>query len=295
MSEQGHDRPELVPQAIARLQLVSIGATLEGASVAGIETWMRIPEWSLAFDVGRAAQAVVRCKTLAITHAHMDHAGGLPAYLSMRRMFHLPPATVLAPAETCEELRQIVHIWEGLHGRAFEWTLVPMRPGDEHDIGGGRRLRAFASDHVVPTRGYAVIAEVRRLRPQLTQHSHAEIAELASLGAEVTDLQERVLFALTGDTRPTVIATVPELQQAEVFLHETTFIDDLRKPEDAWAKGHTHLASLVAQLPMTRGTFVPYHISQIYTARQVHRRIVGSLPRDLAARTLPFVPGGYTP
>ncbi len=290
MASHHSERPEIQALSLARVALPSTGATLEGASVAGVETWIRIPEWSLGFDVGRAAPQLVSCRTLALTHAHMDHAGGLPNYLALRRMYHMPPARVLAPAEACDDLHALVRVWEKLHGRAFDWELVPMRAGDEYDLGGGRFLRAFDADHVVPTRGYAVISRSRQLRPELAQRSEFDIAALAEQGANVSQPVERVLLALTGDTRPTLLPSVPDLLRAEVLLHETTFLDSQREPADAVAKGHTHLALLVEQLANFTGTFVPYHISQIYPTWQARKKVLAGLPAELAARTLPFVP-----
>lgn len=283
-------RPELRQAGIAELTLGSAGLTLEGSSVAGVATWLRVPQWGLAFDIGLAADHAVRCAKLAITHAHMDHAGGLPAWLALRRMYKLGPSVVYAPAEACGDLRAIVAIWERLHQAQFDWTLVAMQPGQEEPIGGGRRLRAFAADHVVPTLGYAVVAEMTRLRPDLEGLPRETLRELAARGEAVAVADERVLLALTGDTRPTLIGRVAELRQAQFVLHEVTFLDERRSAQEARDKGHSHLDELHEQLSDLSGMFLPYHLSQMYTAAGARRALRQRLSAAQWARTTPLLP-----
>ena len=104
-------------------------------------------------------------------------------------------------------------------------------------------------------------------------------------------LEDRVLLALTGDTRPTLIARVPELRQAQFVLHETTFLDERGSPQEARLKGHTHLQELTEQLSDLSGTFLPYHISQMYTAAGARRTLRQKLSGAQWARTLPLLPG----
>lgn len=285
-----HGRPELRQAGMAELQLGSSGLMLEGTSVAGVATWLRVPQWGIAFDIGLAAEHSVRCGKLAITHAHMDHAGGLPNWLALRRMYKLGPSVVYAPRQACEDLRAIVAIWERLHAAQFDWTLVPMEPGQEEPIGSGRRLRAFAADHVVPTLGYAVVAEITRLRKGLEGLPRDTLRAMAERGEPVALPEDRVILALTGDTRPTLIARVPELREAQFALHEVTFLDDRRSAAEARQKGHTHLDELAEQLSELQGVFLPYHLSQMYTAAGARRALRQRLPADQWARTLPLLP-----
>lgn len=283
-------RPELRQAGMAELQLGNSGLMLEGTSVAGVATWLRVPQWGLAFDIGLAAEHSVRCAKLAITHAHMDHAGGLPSWLALRRMYKLGPSVVYAPAEACGDLKAIVAIWERLHCAQFEWTLVAMEPGQEEPIGGGRRLRAFAADHVVPTLGYAVVAEITRLRTELEGLPRDTLRAMADRGEPVALPEDRVVLAISGDTRPTLIARVPELRQAQFALHELTFLDDRRSAQEAREKGHTHLDELAEQLSDLQGVFLPYHLSQMYTAAGARRALRHRLPAAQWARTLPLLP-----
>ena len=283
-------RPELATP-MACIALPELGVTLQGVSVAGVETWVRIPEWSICFDVGRSPEVAVRCRYLALTHAHMDHAGGLAQYLAMRNLYGHTPTTVFAPEPICAELLTIVHAWERLHGNPFEWTLRPMAPGQEHDIGGGRTLRAFAVQHVVPALGYAVLVKPPRLRPEFASMSQDSLRDLRGQGVELTAPCERVRLAISGDTRITALQTARELREAEVVLLETTFLDRQRSILDTHVGGHVHLDEIAehADLLSAVKRLVPYHISQLYNVQTVPQLMQARLPEGLWARTTPLL------
>ncbi len=284
-------RPELTPPGVAQIYLERLGVRLEGQSVAGVETWLRVPEWSLGIDVGRSPEPIVRCKHLALTHAHMDHAGGLAQYLALRQLYTFEPPTVYAPAESCADLAAIVDCWGKLHRRAFGWTLVGLRPGDEVALGGGRWLRALPADHVVPALGYAVLERPHRRKPEFAAAAPGELRRLAESGVIIAEPTERVLLAISGDTLPTVLDRVAELHTAEVMVMETTFLDGRRTVADARVGGHTHLDDILARADTLRPhVFIPYHISQIYTPAAARAALAERLPPELLTRCRPLLP-----
>lgn len=276
---------------MAQIYLERLGIRLEGQSIAGVETWMRIPEWSFAIDVGRAPEPVARCKHLALTHAHMDHAGGLAQYLALRQLYAFEPPTVYAPAESCADLRSIVELWGSLHRRAFDWTLIGLRPGDEVELGSGRWLRALSADHVVPTLGYAVLERPRRRKAEFAATPPALLKQLAESGVTITEVTKRVLLAVSGDTLPTALDRVEELRTAEVVAMETTFLDARRTIAEARVGGHTHLDDVLARADGIRPhVFIPYHISQIYTPAAARAVLAERLPPELLTRCRPLLP-----
>ena len=284
-------RPERATPGVAQIRLERLGIRLEGQSVAGVETWLRVPEWSLAIDVGRAPEPVARCKHLALTHAHMDHAGGLAQYLALRQLWGFDPPRVYAPAEACAELRTIVDVWGRLHRRAFDWTLTPLEPGDEVELGHGRWLRALPADHVVPSLGYAVLERPRRRKAEYAEATPRTLRALVEQGANVTEPSERVLLAISGDTLPSAIDRVEELRTAETVLMETTFLDRRRSVADARLGGHTHLDDILLRGDGIRPhVWVPYHISQIYTPAQAKAVFLERLPPELQTRCRPLLP-----
>jgi len=284
------NRPEL-HRSIAQIEFSRLGFRIEGQSVAGVETWLRIPQWSLGIDVGRSPDHVVRCRHLALTHAHMDHAGGLAQFLAMRRLYSLGPSTVYAPAAICPDLALLVQAWQRLHGHEFDWRLVPMQPGQEEDLGGGRFLRAFAVQHVVPALGYAVLERPRKLLRQYTGQPGDVLREMTARGVVVTEQLERVVLAVSGDSLVSVLETAPELREAEVALIEATFLDSRRSQADAHLGGHIHLDELIERKNLLQARhFVPYHISQIYSVREAHDLLQSRLPAELAERTHALLP-----
>ncbi|MSP91073.1 MAG: MBL fold metallo-hydrolase [Myxococcales bacterium] len=275
-----------------QLVFPELNLTIEGVSVAGVETWLRIPEWGLGIDTGRSPDSIVRCRHIALTHAHMDHAGGLGQILALRKLWSLGPCTVYAPAPSCADLASVVCAWQRLHGVEFDWSLVPMESGCEADIGGGRRLRALAADHVVPALGYAIVSHPRKLRPEFAGLDGDALRQLQEQGTEVTAPQRRVLLAASGDTLAGALERSTELQEADVLLHEATFLDERRTRDDAHKGGHTHLDELIERAQGIQARhFVPYHVSQIYSADEARRVLSQRIPPDLLNRTTALLPG----
>lgn len=275
-----------------RLQLPGTGFTIEGASIAGLETWLRVPEWQVGFDLGRCDNGVLACHTLCLTHAHLDHAGGLAQYLAIRAMQRCPPATVLAPAESVADLQAMIDCWARLTASQLDWTLVPMRPGDVYPLGKTRQIRAFAAVHVLPSLGYAVEELRHTIRPELATLGRAQLLALRDAGQSVEQEVRVTRLAVSGDTTIEGIAASEALHTAEVALCETTFVDDQRSVEQARAKGHTHLSELLPVAKDFAGQWlVPYHISRIYSANQARRTIERQTPDALQDKVAVFVPG----
>ena len=60
------------------------GILVDGVSVGGVETCIDLPEFKLAFDIGRCPDDAVLRPTILFTHAHMDHMGGVAWHAATR-------------------------------------------------------------------------------------------------------------------------------------------------------------------------------------------------------------------
>jgi len=272
-------RPELASSVTARRHFDDLGFTLEGVSVAGVKTWLTVPQWHLSIDCGAVPPQVVRSRVLALTHGHMDHAGGIGIWLAMRRLHGLGKSTVLAPTTAVPALRKVVETWETLHRHPFDWQLIGVEPGDRFPLRKGLELEALPADHVVPTVGWAVWRTKHRLKRALVGASGDEVKAAKAAGENVTERSEELLLAVSGDTRSSMAHTVPQLRQAAVACVESTFLDARCDAAHATHGGHTHIDQLM-DVPWENKVLVPYHISQRYdlaTARRILSKKLASV------------------
>ena len=276
---------------IVRLRPPNVGFTIEGWSVAGIETWLRIPEWSLSIDVGRVATPSVGSRHLALTHGHLDHAGGIANWLGLRRMFGMPISQVYAPSALVAELQIVLAAWERVQGIDFQVELHGAAPGDRFELGSGRVLEALPADHLVPALGWAVIERRSHLLPALRGLDGRAIAARKAAGETVHEHHEVAMLAVSGDTMATTARRCEALRKARVVMHEITLLSDAHPPSLAHAGGHTHLHDVAGSgIAEDCEIFVPYHISQRYDAAKAHALLTQTLGAEFGDRLMPLLP-----
>ena len=61
--------------------LVHRGLTIEGYSRAAVQTYWRIPEFKLGFDLGGQPWEFMGTPTWFVSHMHLDHMAALPVYV----------------------------------------------------------------------------------------------------------------------------------------------------------------------------------------------------------------------
>src|SRR5262245_4719639 len=86
--------------ALDAITLTAGRHTLSGFSVAGIATYLQVPDLDLCFDMGECPLSAVRLDHLFLTHAHGDHSRCLLRHHALRSMLGLTkPATYYLPSE----------------------------------------------------------------------------------------------------------------------------------------------------------------------------------------------------
>ena len=60
--------------------------TIEGYSRAAVQTYWRIPELKIGFDLGAQPWSFMSTATWFVSHTHLDHLAALAVYVARRRM-----------------------------------------------------------------------------------------------------------------------------------------------------------------------------------------------------------------
>ena len=117
--------------------------TIEGYSRAAVQTYWRIPELRLGFDLGAQPWGFMGTETWFVTHGHLDHVAALPVYVARRRMMKMEPPVIYTPHETLEPIREILRNFVRLDRGRMPCELRGVAPGDEIEL--SRELVVTAS------------------------------------------------------------------------------------------------------------------------------------------------------
>ncbi|XP_031407569.1 nuclear ribonuclease Z isoform X2 [Punica granatum] len=187
-------------------KLVIEGYPVDGLSIAGHETCIIFPSLKLAFDIGRCPQRAVAQDFLFISHAHMDHIGGVAMYVASRGLFSLKPPTVIVPSSVKEDVESLFKVHRKMDGSELKVNLIGMDVGEEISIRKDLKVRAFRTYHVISSQGYVVYSVKQKLKQEYAGLSGREIRDLRLSGVEVTNTITVPEIAFTGDTMSDFIA-----------------------------------------------------------------------------------------
>jgi ribonuclease Z len=98
--------------------------TIEGYSRAAVQTYWRIPELKLGFDLGAHPWSFMGTGTWFVSHGHLDHIAALPLYVARRRMMKMEPPTIYMPESTIDPVRQILRQFTRLDRGRMPCNLV---------------------------------------------------------------------------------------------------------------------------------------------------------------------------
>ncbi len=270
------------PQGV-RLHLGDL--EIEGLSLGGLETTIAVPKWDLCFDVGRCPPFAVKRSTILVTHAHMDHAGGLAYHAAMRDLLGLQPPRYVVPRENFEAFNDLFDVWRRLDRSRLPCEIIPLSPGESVSIGRERRVDAFRSPHRVPCQGYALVSQRSRLLPEFVGLPHGRIQALVLAGTVVTEAFDQIEVVFCGDTVIDVVDREVAVRTARVLILEVTFLDGKVGVEAARSKGHVHLDEVVERADLFENEHLVFtHFSQRYSTQDVHAIIARRLPPRLRER-----------
>lgn len=276
----------------ARVDLTLAGVRITGVSIAGRETWFRLPSLDLAFDLGRSPTELVSVSNVFLSHAHLDHAAGLAYWASQRLLRKLPGGVVRTEPSAVARLAEVVSLQEELEGGLkYDAKIEALAPGQRVFLRKDLAVGAFRADHRIPSLGF-LASEVRnRVRKEFHGKTPEEIRAAARAGVSVSEPVPRPLVAYSGDTGKGLFESAPrEVFHAKVFLLECSFLED-RDRDRAGAWGHLHLSEITERADLFENeVLVLTHLTLRTSADEIRSEIARRLPARLRTRTIPFLP-----
>jgi len=198
-------------------------------SVAGVGTCIQLRHRAfglhIAMDMGTSAGEALGANHVFVSHSHIDHIGALLNHARARTLSN-KPAKYYVPLSAVEPLLHAKAAYELLDGHAFQADIVGVKPGDVIRIHPNVKARVFLTKHRVPSQGYALIREKSKgLKAEFRHLSSRELALRRKAGEEVTDTEEIVEAAYTGDTILDAILNEPLVTQARLLIVECTYLE----------------------------------------------------------------------
>lgn len=259
--------------------------TIEGYSRAAVQTYWRIPELKLGFDLGAQPWSFMGTPTWFVSHAHMDHLVALPVYVGRRRMMRMEPPTIYLPETAVEPTRRILRLFSRLDRGRLPCELVPTAPGDEIELSREHVVTVSATTHSVPSLGFVVWQRRRKLKQEFQGLPGEKIRDLRLSGVEVTDEIRMPRMAYLGDSSPPGLDACEAMFDAEVLIMELTFVAPGHRKDKIHKFGHMHLDDLLERRERFRNELIiAAHLSTRYHPRQVRHHVEKAIPDMLAGR-----------
>src|ERR1044072_3034620 len=110
------------------------GLTVEGGSRGAVQSYWRIPELKIGFDLGAQPWDFMGTATWFVSHTHLDHVAALPVYVARRRMMKMEPPVIYLPEHTIPIVERILKLFTRLDRGRMPCELRPIVPGDEIEL-----------------------------------------------------------------------------------------------------------------------------------------------------------------
>lgn len=259
--------------------------TVEGYSRAAVQTYWRIPEFKLGFDLGAQPWSFMGTPTWMVSHSHIDHLIALPVYVARRRMMKMEPPTIYLPESAIDPIEKILKQVSRLDRGRLPCKLLPARPGDEIELSRELVVTVTGTRHTVPSLGFVVWERRRKLKPEYQGLAGNEIRDLRLSGIDVSRETRIPRVAYLGDSSPEGLDNSPAMYEADVLIMEITFVAPSHKKEKIHKFGHIHLDDVVERRDRFKNELIiASHFSTRYDARQINRYISRALPDMLDGR-----------
>ncbi len=261
------------------------GVTIEGYSRAAVQTYWRVPEYRLGFDLGGQPWDFMGTPTWFISHMHLDHIAALPVLVARRRMMKMEPPTIYVPAYAIANIQALLRAISHLDRGRLPCELIPIEAGDCIEVSRELVVTVHATVHSIPSVGFIVWERRRKLKSQFVGMAGDQIRDLRLGGTEVSEERRFPKVAYLGDSTIEGLDRNSDMYMAEILIMETTFLAPRHRMEKIRKMGHIHLSDVIARADRFQNqVIIGSHFSARYNDQQIQRRIQKVLPESLRSR-----------
>lgn len=264
--------------------------TIEGWSRAAVQSYWRIPELKVGFDLGGQPWDFMGTPNWFISHTHLDHVAALPIYVARRRMMKMEPPTIYAPAENIEDLRRLLLIMQRLDRGRQNCELIGVEAGMEIELSRDHVVSVWNTTHTIPSRGFMIWERRNKLKEEFIGLPGDKIRDLKLGGTAITHEMRTPLVAYTGDTSPAGLDAYPAVFDARILITEMSFYRAAHRREKIHKFGHMHLDDFIERKDRFKNeVIVAGHYSTRYHTNEVRQAMERKLPPELKDKVLVWI------
>ena len=259
--------------------------TVEGYSRAAVQTYWRVPELKLGFDLGAHPWDFMGTPNWMLSHCHLDHIAALPLYVARRRLMKMDQPRIFLPEFAVQNVRKMLDSFSRLDRGRLPCEMIGVTPGEEFELSRELLLEVFETKHTVPSVGYIVSERRKKLKAEFIHLEGEQIRDLRESGTEITEEIRMPLIGYTGDTSPEGLDENPEFYHAKILITEMTFVSPDHRKHLIHKNGHMHLDDFVERKNSFKNEIViAGHFSTRYSRHQAEKFVKKALPDMLDGR-----------
>jgi ribonuclease Z len=259
--------------------------TIEGYSRAAVQTYWRVPEMKVGFDLGAQPWSFMGTPTWMVSHTHLDHLAALPVYVARRRMMKMEPPVIYLPEAAVEPMQRVLRLFSRMDRGRLPCELVATKPGDEIELSRELVVTVSATVHTVPSLGFIVWERRRKLKPEYFGLPGDRIRDLRLAGTDVTSEVRVPRVAYLGDSSPAGLDACEAMFAAEVLIMELTFVAPSHRKDKIHKFGHMHLDDFLERRERFQNeVIIASHFSTRYHPSHVRQHVERALPDLLGGR-----------
>jgi len=229
-----------------------------------------------------------------VTHAHLDHALGIPFYAGQRHLQRIEGGQVYVPSESAADFRTLMALHEKLEDTEYDVEIVGVGEDEVVRIGRNHKVRGHRATHRVAARAFEFLETRHHLKKEFDGASPAELARLRHEGVQVADESDHSLLFYTGDTDRGILEANARIFESDVLMIECSFVADGHQDRAAKYR-HIHFDDIAGFADrFANRMIVLTHFSRRYSRDEIRDTLRRRCPAVLRDRIRLALPHPFT-